>query len=143
MMIVFPNGMTEIDVSAEDDGNQRSRHEERLVDVRGSQVFLEQELQSVGRRLQQANGPTRVGPQRFCMWPTTLRSSQTVYATAVEQYAQNDCGLDHGRDYKDPNRQRHALLPLLLGPPLLGRPLLGPPHRTDNSGISRLRLPRV
>src|SRR5258708_38573949 len=29
------------------------------------------------------NGPTRVGPQRFCMWPTTLRSSQTVYATAV------------------------------------------------------------
>src|SRR5450755_140421 len=29
------------------------------------------------------NGPTRVGPQRFCMWPTTLRSSHTVYATAV------------------------------------------------------------
>src|ERR1700735_4146629 len=28
-------------------------------------------------------GPTREGPQRFCMWPTTLRSSQTVYSTAV------------------------------------------------------------
>ena len=29
------------------------------------------------------NGPTRCGPQRFCMWPTSLRSSQVVYATAV------------------------------------------------------------
>ena len=29
------------------------------------------------------NGPTREGPQRFCMRPSTLRSSSTVYATAV------------------------------------------------------------
>jgi hypothetical protein len=29
------------------------------------------------------NGPTREGPQRFCMWPTTFRSNHTVYATAV------------------------------------------------------------
>src|SRR4030081_1284343 len=31
------------------------------------------------------NGPTRVGPQRFCMCPTTFRSNQTVYATAVSR----------------------------------------------------------
>ena len=32
---------------------------------------------------QMPNGPTRDGPHRFCMWPTTLRSSSVVYATAV------------------------------------------------------------
>ena len=32
-------------------------------------------------------GPTRVGPQRFWMCADTLRSNQTLYATAVSRTA--------------------------------------------------------
>ena len=34
---------------------------------------------------QMPNGPTREGPQRFCMCATTLRSANVVYATPVSR----------------------------------------------------------
>ncbi len=43
---------------------------------------------------QMPNGPTRDGPQRFCMWATTLRSSNVVYATAVSSTKTASSDLD-------------------------------------------------
>ena len=47
------------------------------------------------------NGPTREGPQRFCMRPSTLRSSSTVYATAVSVISKHHCYLDDRQQKED------------------------------------------
>ena len=53
--------------------------------MRLRQIFFENEFDAVGERLQQAERPDARGPQRFWMCADTLRSSQTLYATAVSR----------------------------------------------------------
>ena len=78
MLTQLPKGITAIEVSAKISAIMGASDIQRLVDVRRRQVFLEDKLQPSASGCSRPNGPTRVGPQRFWMWPTTLRSSQTV-----------------------------------------------------------------
>ena len=56
--------------------DQRREQEQELVRARRDDDFLDQQLEHVGERLQQAaaEGPTRFGPMRTCIQPMTLRS---------------------------------------------------------------------
>jgi hypothetical protein len=69
------NGITAHAASAGHHRHHRRHHEQELVRAGRHDDFLEQELDAVGNRLQQAQGPTRLGPMRTCIQPMTLRSS--------------------------------------------------------------------
>ena len=46
----------------------------QLVGPLGDHLFLEEELDAVGDRLQEAEGPVRLGPRRNCMNASSRRS---------------------------------------------------------------------
>ena len=81
-------------------GDDRRRDVKRRVDVGRSQVFLEKKFHAIRQRLQQPKGPTRVGPQRFCMWPDNLalepdgvghRREQDKSASAILTSEMSEC----------------------------------------------------
>src|SRR5579863_2807801 len=83
--IELPNGITEIDVSAKITAIMGAARNSGLYTCGGVRSSLNRNLIPSAAGCNNPNGPTRVGPHRFCMWPTTLRSSHTVYATAVSR----------------------------------------------------------
>ena len=84
-----------------DDRDDRRRDIERLVDVRRRQIFLQEKLHSIGRGLQQPKRADALGPHRFCMWPTTLRSSQTrVCHRRQQKNGDHDADLDERNEMK-------------------------------------------
>jgi hypothetical protein len=51
---LVPNGITEMEISAMEDGEERRQQIEKLVDVRRHHAFLGDQLDDVGQRLQQS-----------------------------------------------------------------------------------------
>ena len=62
-VISGPNGITEIEMQRQGDGQERRQQVEQLVDVRRNQVFLGDQLDDVGQRLQQAVRAHAVGAE--------------------------------------------------------------------------------
>src|SRR5579864_5453701 len=77
--------MTEIEVSAKTTAISGAAMYSGLYTCGGVRSSFRRNLMPSAAGCNSPNGPTRLGPQRFCMWPTTLRSSHTVYATAVSK----------------------------------------------------------
>ena len=61
-----------------DEDDQRGEEEDDLVGRGRDQVFLAEQLDAVGDRLEEAVGPVRVGPSRSCKRAMTLRSNQVM-----------------------------------------------------------------
>src|SRR5439155_7469996 len=83
MFSQLPNGMTAMEVTAKTTAIIGAATYSGLYTCGGVKSSLKRNFTPSAAGCNSPNGPTRVGPQRFCMCPTTLRSSQTVYATAV------------------------------------------------------------
>src|SRR5207248_3164838 len=83
MLTQLPNGITAIDVTAKITAIMGAAMYSGLFTCGGVRSSLKRNFTPSAAGCSSPNGPTRVGPHRFCICPTTLRSSQTVYATAV------------------------------------------------------------
>ena len=78
MLMVLPNGMMEIETSASTTDKNGARIKRDLCTCGGVRSSFRMNLMPSASGCKSPNGPTRVGPHRFCMRPTTLRSSHTV-----------------------------------------------------------------
>src|ERR1700751_3000789 len=78
-----PNGMTAIEVKAQITAIIGAAMKRGLYTWGGVRSSFNRNLTPSASGCSKPNGPTYVGPHRFCIWPTTFRSSQTVYATEV------------------------------------------------------------
>src|ERR1700751_5820599 len=78
-----PKGTTAIDVKAQITAIIGAAMKSGLYTWGGVRSSFRRNLMPSANGCSNPNGPTRGGPQRFCMGPTTFRWSQTVYATAV------------------------------------------------------------
>src|SRR5260370_24088453 len=76
-------GITAIEVRAKITAINGAAIYSGLYTCGGVRSSLKRNLMPSAAGCSSPNGPTRVGPQRFCMCPTTFRSNHTVYATAV------------------------------------------------------------
>src|SRR5579871_1256985 len=81
----LPKGTTAIEVSAKINASIGAAMYNGLYTCGGVRSSLKINFKPSASGCSKPNGPTRVGPQRFWMWPTTFRSSQTVYATPVSR----------------------------------------------------------
>ena len=73
-----PMGMTAIEVSAVISAMTGANKYKGLLAKGGVTSSLKINFKPSASGCQMPNGPTRDGPQRFCMWATTLRSSSVV-----------------------------------------------------------------
>jgi hypothetical protein len=71
-------GMTAMEVSAVTSAMTGANKYKGLLAKGGVTSSLKINFKPSANGCQMPNGPTRVGPQRFCMWPTTLRSNKSV-----------------------------------------------------------------
>src|SRR5947207_10309381 len=83
MVTELPIGITDIDVRAKMTASMGAAMYSSLYTWGGIRSSLKRNFAPSARGCKRPNGPTRVGPQRFWMCPTTFRSSHTLYATAV------------------------------------------------------------
>src|SRR5208282_3780398 len=84
-VIQLPMGMTEIEVSAKINAIIGAAMYSGLNTCGGVRSSLKINLAPSASGCSRPKGPTRVGPQRFWICADTLRSSQTLYATAVSR----------------------------------------------------------
>src|SRR5579864_3736070 len=110
-LIQLPNGITAIEVIAKITAIIGAAMYRGLYTCGGVRSSLNKNLMPSAAGCNSPNGPTRVGPQRFCMRPTTLRSSQTVYATAVS--STNSRIADLIVDARMKSQIGNAVLPLV------------------------------
>ena len=73
-----PMGMTAMEVSAVTSAITGANKYKGLLAKGGVTSSLKMNFKPSANGCQTPNGPTRDGPQRFCMWPTTLRSNSVV-----------------------------------------------------------------
>ena len=78
IVIQLPTGITAIEVRAHMTAIIGAAIYSGLYTCGGVRSSLNRNFTPSASGCSKPNGPTRVGPHRFCMWPTTLRSSQTV-----------------------------------------------------------------
>ena len=76
--VTAPKGTTATEMSAQESAMIGARMKRGRATARGMRSSLRKSLMPSASGCKRPKGPTRLGPQRFCMRPMTLRSSSTV-----------------------------------------------------------------
>ena len=84
----------------------RRQLEDEAVGPLGEEVLLEEQLDAVGQRLQQPEGPGPVGPMRLCMSVITLRSNQIINMTETSSARRRPATLIDDDERARPVRRR-------------------------------------